>query len=100
MEHKPSGHDIPILATRSETTSLFSGGDVMKRSASELALQEYISTENDKVNERIGDIRCHRDKVSAGIEGFYGDVSSIDFNCAFKSRVRRCSFRFLCYVIN
>ncbi|KAF3446472.1 hypothetical protein FNV43_RR11651 [Rhamnella rubrinervis] len=85
MDHKLPGHVIPCSVTQSETAPFFNGGDIMKRSFSELAMEELFN--NDVTNtgsnkdERIGDFRTHRHQVFAETDGFLSD-----FSFAFKNR--------------
>ncbi|KAH7524237.1 basic leucine zipper 9 isoform X2 [Ziziphus jujuba] len=86
MEHKVAGRVVPSTVTQSQTTSLYSSCGDMKRSPSELALQEFLILTNENEEEKIGDLRNQRDRFFSETEGFFGDVYSVDFSCGFKNR--------------
>lgn len=96
------------MTTQSQTTSWssrFSNSGEMKRSASELALQELVNSnfigvgasdfQNNK-DDKMPEFRTQGDKVFADIDDYLGEIYTGDFSFIFKNRVSLHSlFRYL-----
>ncbi|KAJ7966014.1 Basic leucine zipper 9-like transcription factor [Quillaja saponaria] len=99
MDKKPADLVTTYSTTQSlAALSIFKSGGDMKRSASELALEEFLdkavigaevsaldSAANSK-DAKPDEFRCQRDRNLAETDGFFGDICSGDLNVAFRNR--------------
>lgn len=96
METKPAGVLAASSAIQSiDASSIFSGGGDLKRTPSELDLEEFLKKAVGPANEQdvkpTGDFWCQRGRGFAVTDAFLGGVCSDDLDAAFRNPVSALS---------